>query len=659
MNNMKKHLFSFILVSISFVIMAQNGDPVIMTVNGKKIKKSEFEYIYNKNNNENALDKKSFDEYVELFKNFELKVLEAESQKLDTTEAFRNELSEYRSQLAKTYLTDLEQNEQLLIDEYNQGKSIAEISSLVLFFPPYKENQNVQLLPGDTLETYKKAIQLRNKYLKGEKFEDLVLQYSDDDHGKNSNPPGYVGWFSGLRLLPALGNSINNTPAGQISMPIRMNYGYHLLKLKNKINDPGEVHASHILISLPPDAEKLAVDSALNVLNIIYGKLEKGSSFEDLAKEYSGDKGSAARGGDLSWFGWGAMLPEFNTAVYALEINEISKPVKTQYGYHIIKLLEKRPFPPYEEKKLELKIKLEKTGSLLDLNKPTVEKIKKENNFSANENTYKQLQAEARLSYPTSEAFIEKFQDNQNVLFTLDNQPFKVADFIEFLKSDKQTFHTLSTELLKEKLENYEYNSLLTTEDRLLESKYPDFRNLMQEYRDGTLLFEVSNKEVWEKSSLDTLGLKAFFEENINKYTWDKPHYKGYVVFVKDAASKKKMQKSIKKLNTDAAIQYLLDNYKDGDTSLVKIEKGLFIPGNNPYVDEAIFKTGKATIYPEGFSDFFLIGKLLPNLPESYLDVRGLVITDYQDYLEKEWVAGLNKKYKVIINQDVLNSVNK
>jgi peptidyl-prolyl cis-trans isomerase SurA len=174
----------------------------------------------------------------------------------------------------------------------------------------------------------------------------------------------------------------------------------------------------------------------------------------------------------------------------------------------------------------------------------------------------------------------------------------------------------------------------------------------MQEYHEGTLLFEVSNNEVWAKSSVDTVGLTRFFEANKAQYTWDEPHYKGYVVLLKEAKAKKKMQKAIAKLDLDSAALNLLDTYKD----LVKVEKGLFVKGENPYVDQLVFNSDKASL-PEGFADCFVMGKLLPDAPEVYTDVRGLVITDYQDYLEKEWLEKLNKKYPVIIYQDILNTV--
>jgi peptidyl-prolyl cis-trans isomerase SurA len=660
---MKKYLFSLILIVISSAVIAQSGepvvvnaqaeDPVIMKINGKDIKKSEFEYFYNKNNSETAIDKISFDEYVILFKNFKLRVAEAETQGLDTTTAFHKELNEYRAQLAKSYLTVSETDDTLLKARYERGKNLREISNLLILFPEAKNTQTPRILPADTLETCKKAIQIRNRYLKGEKFEDLVKENTDDEQYKQGDRPGYIGWVSSLRLPVTLERGIFDTPVGQISQPIRTNYGYHLVNVLAQKADPGEVRAAHILISIPTNADTATMNDRLSKIDTIYMKLNEGVAFEDLAKEYSSDNGTAGKGGDLSWFAHGMMVPEFNDAVFALQtIGEISKPVRTRYGYHIIKLLDKRPLAPYEDKKADLQLIFERSGYTHELNRPFIEKLKKENGFSFNENAFNPLLLESQTVYPTDSAFAAKFEKDKNVLYVIGNQSYTVGDFIRFTQQNKRSLYSLSSEVLQAFLKDYEYSLLLQAEDKSLEQKYPEFRNLMQEYHEGTLLFEVSNNEVWAKSSADTLGLTRFFEANKARYAWDEPHYKGYVVLLKTAKAKKKMQKAIAKLEADSAARYLLNNYNDA----VKIEKGLFVKGENAFVDQLVFKSGKAAL-PEGFTDFFVVGKLLPDSPEAYTDVRGLVITDYQDYLEKEWLEQLNKKYPVIIYRDVLNTV--
>jgi peptidyl-prolyl cis-trans isomerase SurA len=657
MGNMKRNLFSLVLISLSITCFAQTNDPVIMSVNGKDIRKSEFEYIYNKNNNENAIDKRSLDEYIILFKNFKLRVAEAEAQRIDTTAAFKKELNEYRAQLAKPYLSDLEMNENLLLQAYERTKEMAELSAIFIAFPQLGKGA-LNLTPADTLETYQKAIEIRNKALqKGADFEALVKEYSFDERTKQGDRPGYLGWHSGLNLIPVLEIPIYNTAAGKITMPVRTSQGYYLLKILNKKPAPGEVNAAHILLRSPQEMDDAAPDSTEIKIAEIYRKLAEGVSFDKLAEEYSEDRASATKGGDLSWFAYGQMVPEFNDTVFSMtQIGAISQPVKTRFGYHIIQLKGKRPSASFDDLRKQLENKIQQTGGFTALYQPGIDKLKAENHYSVNEKAYKTL-AEAANNWALSDSlYIARFENDTETLLTLGNEKVTLADFAAYLKNNPRSYFNLSTEVLPEKFNQFAYQALIDREDKNLENKYPEFRNLVQEYHDGILLFEVSNNEVWDKASTDTVGLTNYFEANRSRYAWDEPHWKGYVVFTKDSKTKKQMQKETSKMAYDEAVQYLLEKYKDGDPSPLKVEKGLFTKGQNKAVDELIFKTGKAAL-PEKYGDFFLLGTLQEKLPDSYTDVRGLVITDYQDYLEQEWLKSLNEKYPVIIYEDVIKSV--
>lgn len=653
---MKRYLISLACILSSIAVLAQTSDPVVMTVNGKDVRKSEFEYIYNKNNSENAIDKRSLDEYIVLFTNFKLRVAEAETQGMDTTAAFHRELNEYREQLAVPYLTNLESNEEVLLQAFKNTQELAEVSAIFVAYPQLETGMTFNIVPADTVETYKKAIQIRNKALKGEKFEDLVKEYSFDERAKAGERPGYLGWYSGLNLAPVLENAIFTTEIGKITMPVRTNQGYYLILVHDRKPHPGEVNASHILIACPQDADAEQVADAENKIAEIYKKLEEGTEFATLAAEYSEDPGSASRGGNLSWFQFGQMVPEFNDAVFAMtEIESVSQPVRTQFGFHIIQLLEKRPSATYEDLEGQLKTKIDRTGGLLVLYQPTINRLKSENDYSFNDKAYQLLLDAAQNLSPVEDEYLTKFENNNEILFSLRKTPVSIADFIVFLETNKRSYFNLSTEVLDDRLDQFIYDNLIAFEDKNLENKYPEFKNLMQEYRDGILLFEVSNQEVWNKATNDTTGLADYFEKNKAKYTWSQPHWKGYVIQVKDAATKKKIQKEIAKMSHDAAVKYMLDSYRVGDVSYVRIEKGLFTKGQNKFVDESVFKTGKPEL-SGNYKDFFLLGNLL-KAPDNYTDVRGLVITDYQDYLEKEWLKYLNGKYPVVIYQDVINTI--
>lgn len=652
---MKAYFFPLVLLLSSVGIYAQANDPVIMTINGKDFKKSEFEYFYNKYNNEDVIDKRSLDDYIDLFKNLKLKVAEAEAQGMDTTASFLTELSGYRSTEAKPYLDNLELNEELLHKEYDRMKDMVEVSHILIPFPKAKKN-DFRIFPYDTLAIYNNAVQVRNRIQKGESFEKIAESFSDDANIQKPERPGYLGWFTGLGLNPSFEEVAFNTPAGKIGQVVRSNYGYHIIKVNSRKENPGQINAAHILIACPADADTTQIANAQKKINEIYDELIAGADFSSLAKDNSEDPGSASKGGELGWFSYGVMVKEFQDVAYGLsEIGEISKPFKTQFGYHIVKLLGKRQIEPFEEKSKEIENKMNSGGYFILVHQPGIENMKKEYGFQKNDAGYEQLFSRANMIYPTDSSFYKSFENQDIPLFKVGDTEYSVDQFLNYLKKNSRSPFTMSTDLLKDRLEWFEYNSLNEAKDKSLESKYPEFKNLIQEYRDGILMFEISNKEVWGKASEDTEGLTAYFEKNKQNYTWDEPYYKGYVVLAKDANTKKKMQKEIAGKSPEAAVQYLYDNYKVGQVSYVKIEKGLFKKGDNAFVDEAVFKSGVAE-RPAEFQDFFLIGKLL-NEPESYTDIRGMVITDYQNYLEDAWVKTLNEKYKVIIHPEVFETI--
>ncbi|MDR1527397.1 MAG: peptidylprolyl isomerase [Dysgonamonadaceae bacterium] len=542
---MKKNLISLVLILSGGILFAQTSDPTVMKINGKNVKKSEFEYIYNKNNGEDAIDKRSLDEYILLYKNFRLKVAEAEAQGIDTTAAFLMELNDYRTQLAQPYL-ETKKNENLVQEAYERSKESSEVSVLLIAFAG--GGQVKPILPADTLAAYQKGLEVWKKANQGADFETLVKEYSDDERSKQSERPGYIGWFSPVDLIPLLELPLSNTPAGKISSPIRSSAGYYLLKIHDKKANPE-------------------------------------TSYDDL-----------------------------------------------------------RP---------KLENKMERTGSFSQLHQPGIDQWKTTHQYTLNANAYRALYETANRMHPFDSLYVATFVNNQETLFTIDQQPVSIAGFIDYLKNNPQAYVNLSTEYLSDKFNDFVYEKLKEAENNQLEDKYPEFKNLMQEYHDGILLFEVSNREVWDKASNDTVGLIQYFETHQSKYAWNEPHWKGYVILLKDAKAKQGIQKEIKKMQPDQAVPYLLNKYNTADSTLIQVEKGLFVKGQNPYVDEAVFGGEKAILFSP-YVSFILLGKMLPNMPEEYTDVKGLVITDYQDYLEQEWVKSLNEKYPVEIYKDVI-----
>lgn len=656
---MRKRLIILTIGFVSMTLHAQGSDPVVMKVNGKDVKKSEFEYLYKKNNTGIALD-----EYVELFKNFKLKVVAAEAQGIDTTAAFVKELKDNRDQLAKQYQKEPEINESLVLNEYSRLKEDNEISHLIIPIKLEKqtdpEGKEItvpasRLLPADTLAAYNRALQIRKRLLKGEKIETIAEELGKTYTAIN-NPPVYLGWVPAMGILPDLEDAIYATPKGGISQPCRFNSLYLIFKVLDKRPSAGEVNASHIMVACPQDADSAKVEEAQKKADEIYQKVTSGGDFAALAKELSDDKGSGQQGGSLGWFGKGRMVKEFEETAFTLQAKgDISRPVRSQFGFHIILLNDKRDVEPLDQKKDQITGFLGRGSKNYELRKPGIDALKKKGNFTANEKILAGLLQLADSWQPFDSTFKAKANPDE-VLFTVWETPYKTGEFLAF--AEKTRMSVLSTDILTDRYNAYIVDILKKEDNKHLEDQYPDFKNLMQEYRDGFLSFEITQNEVWGKAPKDTAGLTTFFQANKDKYNWDEPRYKGYVILCKDANTKKEAEKILKKskADIDAAVKLIVGKFNADSVKLVKVEKKLYQKGNNPCVDEIIFKTGKAE-QNKDYPEFLVAGKLLSKGPESYTDVGGLVISDYQNYLEEAWIKKLRQEYPIEVYTEVLKTI--
>ncbi len=635
------------LVSASCGLFAQaENDPVIMTINGNPVTKSEFEYIYNKNNSANSIDKKTLDEYVDLFVNFKLKVEEAKAQGIDTTAAFVKEYNGYRAQLAKPYLVDNTADEALVKEAYERMKEDVDVSHIL-----------VRVAPGataaDTLAAWNKIMEAEKRLAK-EDFEKVARDLSEDPSVADNG--GHIGWISAFNTIYPFETRAYNTPVGTVSAPVRTVVGYHIIKVHNRRPSQGEVLTAHIMLftDRADEAKNATVKTRIDSL---YARVQAGDDFGKLATEFSEDRGSAMRNGELPWFGTGRMVPEFEQAAFALkEKGDVSEPIRSQFGWHIIKLLDKRGVASFDDAKadIERKIKRDERGKAGQV--AFVKGLKKEYDF--------------RLEQPAVDEFVTLLDGKQlndssfrhavaaldKPLFSFAGKQYTQADFAAYLKANMHSTKTIASEVIAEKLDAFETKELLAYEDTQLARKHADFRFLSQEYYDGILLFEVSNREVWEKASKDTTGLTAFFKAHRKDYAWDKPHYKGRVIYCKDEPTLKAAQSIVKRSETDSIDKYLRTRLNDS-IQYVKIEKGLFVEGDNPVVDDKVFKSKEKYVPTEEYPYVFVSGKLLKKLPEDYTDVRGLVTADYQTYLEEEWVKHLREKYPVVIDEEVLATV--
>ena len=636
--------------SLAWPGYSQNDDPELMKINGKSIKRSEFEYIYNKNNQQ-QIDNKSLDEYVTLFKNYKLKVAEAEANGIDTTKAFINELAGYRTQLAQPYLVDSRVDDRLAREAYDRLKENVEVSHILFKVSPGASSEERE-------KVYKKALSVLERIRKGEDFTKLAKQYSEDPSVVNNG--GYLGYITGFMTVYPFETAAYNTPVGSVSEPVLTSFGYHLIKVSNRRPDRGEVLTSHIMIMVPANSSNEIKKEKELKAKEIYQEVLQGGDFAKIAKEKSEDKASGQRGGELPWFGTGRIVKEYEDAAFALKNKgDISEPVLSPYGWHIIKLLDHRSIKSFEDMKPNIMRRISQDERGNQGQKALIEKLKVDYGYSLNAVEKTKLEQFAKTMFPADSMFIATVKNNQAPLFSLAGNDYPVSGFADYMKKMRRGNASIdAVTYLNDKLSDYIDSQILKYEDSQLESKYADFRNLMNEYRDGMLLFEISNREVWDKAAKDEDGLAKYFNENKKAYAWDKPHYKGYAVSCIDKDVAKAVKKRIKSLPADSVVFYINKEFNNDSITSVKIEKGLYVQGDNNIVDKLIFKDKNVTI-DEKLPVIFVSGKKLKKTPECFTDVRGQVTADYQNYLEKLWVDNLNRKYPVEIHEDVLKTVNK
>ena len=568
-------------------------DQVLMTVNGQPVMASEFEYIYEKNNQESSLDQKSVDEYLDLFVNFKLKVAEAEAQGVDTTEAFRKELRGYRAQAIPKYMQDNDAIDSLVLMSYKRMENPRRAAHIAIECHQDADSATV----ADALERINIArervtVGVPKKVGKGkraktvqvpEDFGTVAMEVSDDPQAKETK--GEVGWIQPFRYVYVFENAVYNTPVGGVTEVFRTPYGFHIAKVEEE-RPYEEVHAAHIMKMTPRgNADKAA--SAKMQIDSLYKVVMSGADFAEVASQNSEDRGSAMRGGDLGWFGRGMMVQPFDSIAFAMEKGTVCEPFLTRFGWHIIKKYDERGIQPLDSLRPQL---------------------------------LKNVQRDERLQ-EADKSFLRKTRAEYNL-------PATMSD------ADVRTYA-----------------------DAHLEEKYADLRHLVQEYHDGILLFDVSLREVWDKANQDKEGLERYFKQHRKEYTWDAPRYKGFVIYAKNKVAANSAKQIIRSANPDSIMSYLNRRVNVDSVTYVKVERGLWTEGKNAAVDVYGFKSKTAEYTPtEEFPVVMVVGKVL-KAPQEYTDERGKVTTDYQDYLEKQWVASLREKYPVVINHEVLEQL--
>lgn len=641
-----KHFFTLLLIIIVLHTNAQSdAKEVLFTVDSDPVYVSEFLRVYNKN-----LDlvqdesQKNIDEYLSLFTNYKLKLKEAKALKLNEKPSYLRELSTYKKQLAKSFIYDNKVTDELVEEAYNRISYEIKANHILIKIP---ENAN----PQDTLAAYNRISKLRDRAL-NEGFETVRKEV----HNGKSVFGEELGYFSGFRMVYKFENAAFNTKVGEISQPFRTRFGYHIVNVLDKRKSRGERTVAHIMIGIKPN--DTINENPETRIQDIYKKLNQGEDFEALAKQFSEDKNSASKGGKLAAFSSGQLSsPEFEDVAFNLnKIGDVSAPFKTKYGWHIVKLHSKKLTPPFEDMKseLEAKVKRDERSKLIDA--ALITKLKAKYNISKNQ--------------PALDYFVSILNDNyfkrtwklptdfkgDSPLIKIGNTPFTFKDFGTYLEKTQRGTNPKSTfkTIVSEKYNTFLNARLIQYQENHLEEENDEFAHIVNEYRDGLLLFDLMETTIWNTAESDSLDIQNYYNANKVKYVLPKR-----VDAVVASSAKQKVIKKVAKLlkqNMDLdAIKNLVNN--NGEVHVV-FTSGIMDASHQALPNNFEFAKGISKIYKHNKA--FIVAKVkevLPKKTKTFEDAKGLVVSDYQAYKESNWINQLKEKYKVVVNQKALNKV--
>jgi peptidyl-prolyl cis-trans isomerase SurA len=654
---------SFLVLSITNQTFAQKGkkapaptvklapvakpNPIVFIYGTDTVFQNEFERLLYKNKtSKDKLSEKEVREYLDLYINFKLKVKEAKVLKLDTNNNFVTELAGYRKQLSNPYLTDKKVSESLMQEAYQRMKTEINGSHILLFC-----NENAS--PADTLAAYNKLMDIRKRALKGENFDSLAIKYSEDPSAKKMGAK--LGWYTVFQMVYPFENQSYKTAKGDISMPFRTQFGYHILKINDKRTARGEVKLAHIMIRTPYEAATEQIQDAQNKVDSIYNLIKSGQDFGVLAEKYSQDEGSNKNKGEMNWVASLSGYPEeFKDVAFTLNKDEVSKPIKTNFGFHIIKLIEKRPLGEFKDVQDVIKQKTNKDSRSESSKASVVARVKKENNYKENLVNLKAFTATLDSSFINGTWTFDENKISKNTLFTVGNTTYTVKDFATYLVANQQPLEKASAQTAAQNMfRTWADDKCLAYEESILNTKYEDFRNVMQEYHDGILLFDLTDKKVWSKAVNDTIGLEKFYDANKNNYKWkDRVSYSIYTCL--NEKTKAEAVKLFSKGKTEAEIFAKLNKKVAGTISSKEVKS----ERSDATADKLWDKKGVVDIAnADGNFKFYFVRGVVNSEVKTLKEAKGLVTSEYQTQLEKDWIKELRNKYNVLVNDETVKNL--
>lgn len=612
-----KNLLTFVAITLLTVSSFAQKKSTLLTVNGKNIPTSDFITVYEKNLSiVDDPDQKDVTNYLELYKNYLLKLEEAYALKMDTVPSYIEEFNRYKNQLIDPYLKDDNKEKDLIKEAYDRMLKEVNVSHILI-------RMKKDAAPEDTLKIYNKILDARNRIVNGESFEAVAKELSQDPSAKDNG--GNLGYFSVFQMVYPFENVAYTTPVGEISMPFKTRFGYHIIKVNDIRDAQGEVEVAHIMLEgdTPENQEKIKK---------IKTELDGGASFETLAKNYSEDGATKLKGGKLPKFSTGKMIPSFSEVAFALkEPGDISEPFKTRYGWHIIKMIKRYPVGSYEELKPELANKVKQGQRAKVLGRSVIDRLLKEYNIEedvAVVNVFKGLDWNAENpDLPLTKTILK-----------VNEKSIPASDFYEYYKSNKK----LNAQLA---FNNFKEEEVLNYYKEKLPEQYPEVRQTLKEYREGLLLFDLMQNKVWKKAEEDSLGLKSYYEQHKDKYWW-----KDSVDAIVITTDKEENAKSVKELlSSNVPLDSIKKQIKFKGLHAVK--SGTFEKDNALFPEDFKFIKGVSIIEENGQYKVIKINELLKAHPKEFNETRGRVISDYQDYIEKNWLVDLRKKYPIKVNE--------
>lgn len=637
---------ALLAISLATLITAgakKTSDPVLMTIDKQPVTVSEFKYLYEKNNAQQS-DTLTPEQYMDMFINYKLKVADAKDNGIDTTEAFRQEFNKYKFDLFRPYLENREEFDRLIKEEYERMRYEVDANHIMFY-------------KGRTPETKERAHFLadsvRNEILKGANYAEMARRYSYDRNSAEDG--GHLGYMTAGQVPYQFEETAFSIPVGQISEIVETPFSYHIIRIDDKRPSKGQVLTRHILkLTQGKSPEQQAQAKAQ--MDSIYKLLAAGADFAKIAMKESDDPGSAADGGMLPWFGSGRMVPEFESTAFALADSAISKPVKSNFGYHIIQCLGHRDMAPYEEASKTILMRISRDDRRLIPRQKKMEQLRQTygvEEFKANvDGLKKAIDNATRLDTTLAKIFTQYYAPFARVAR---NKPITSADvlakitLIEPMPADqaKSKIDQVLTSLIE--------NELSTLEIEQLEKNDPEFRNLVREYHDGMMLFDISNRRVWEAASSDKEALEKYFQANKEKFKFDQPHFKGIIVYATSdtLAHEAEAYAKAHKIGIDSLGRVLRREVGKG----LRVEKVLVKEGDNPRIDHSIWGKPYNTISKSNWPTWFIFDGKVIEMPEEVADVRAQVITDYQQELERQWLAELKAKHRVKVNKRQLKNL--